>query len=111
MKKFILIGNVIGYLLTCLIYHQVLPVFSIPAILGIIAGGAYGVFVVLLLYLLIFGEKMTPLKIVTGPRDTSECFDYFVKFRDRGNQCMTCELKESCKNEISQDNGSLRTGS
>lgn len=30
-------------------------------------------------------------------RDTSECFGQFMEYRDKSNQCLTCELKESCK--------------
>ena len=40
MKRIVLIGNIVGYVIACLIYGQLLPVLSGPALVGVFAGGA-----------------------------------------------------------------------
>ncbi len=40
MGRFLLVGNIAGYLVACLIYGQLLPVLTAPAIIGALVGGA-----------------------------------------------------------------------
>jgi hypothetical protein len=40
MKRIVLIGNILGYIIACLLYGQLLPVLSVPSIIGIFSGGA-----------------------------------------------------------------------
>lgn len=52
MNYLILIGNVVGYIVACLIYDQRLPLLSIPSIVGVLIGGAISFSVLPILALL-----------------------------------------------------------
>lgn len=43
MSKNLLIGNIVGYLVACMLYGQLLPVLTAPAIIGAFIGGVLGI--------------------------------------------------------------------